>query len=102
MEPPTDAKFKRESQGPSDKQGVERKNIQMTGEKQSHMGSKAATGHCSSACLLWSTVEDCHIYSCLADPSSSLWVPPHAEMAFSGGVSKFLFPGLSRGTLTVC
>lgn len=45
----TDAKFKRESQRNSDKQGIQHKSIPVTGEKQSQMGwasltSKAATG----------------------------------------------------------
>lgn len=58
IEPQTDAKFKRESQGNSDKGGIQHKSIQMTGEKQSQMGlaspaSKAATGPlCSGGLLL--------------------------------------------------
>lgn len=55
MEPQTDAKFKRESQGNSDKWGIQHKRIQTTGEKQSQMGlasltSKAATSqHCEGS-----------------------------------------------------
>lgn len=37
MEPHADAKFKRESQGHSDKCGTQHKSVQMTGEKQSQM-----------------------------------------------------------------
>lgn len=55
MDPQTDAKFKRESQGNSDKRGIQHKRIQTTGEKQSQMGlasltSKAATSqHCEGS-----------------------------------------------------
>lgn len=60
MDPQTDAKFKRESQGNSDGGGggIQHKSIQMTGEKQSQMGLafpaiKAATGLlCSDGLLL--------------------------------------------------
>lgn len=57
IEPQTDAKFKRESRGNSDKREIQHKSFQMTGEKQSQMdlasaASKAATGVLCSACLL--------------------------------------------------
>ena len=57
IEPQTDARFKRESQGNSDKWEIQHKSFQMTGEKQSQMdlaspASKAATGTLCSACLL--------------------------------------------------
>lgn len=56
MEPPTDARFKRESQGNSDKRGTQHKSIQLMGEKQSQMGpasptSKPVTGQLGSGRL---------------------------------------------------
>lgn len=52
MEPPTDARFKRESQGNSDTQGTQHKSIQMVGEKHSQMGraSPAGTAVTSQPC----------------------------------------------------
>lgn len=43
MGPQTDAKFKKESQGNCEKQGIQHKSVQMTGEKQRQMGPASLT-----------------------------------------------------------
>lgn len=50
MEPHADAKFKRESQGHSDKCGTQHKSIQMTGEKQNQMDRPPRPARLPQAC----------------------------------------------------